>query len=100
MPTLKLIWAPGRDQDVHAAQALAPDAARQWLDEQYVALDCQPLRASGKVLAADKLLVIADAAGEARFADAAYASAYAAAAAGMTGSEHVVIDLPGRTTGY
>ena len=28
---------------------LAHDAARAWLDQQFVALDCEPLRASGKV---------------------------------------------------
>ena len=36
---------------------------RRWLDDQFTALDCEPLRASGKVLLADKVLTVAQAAG-------------------------------------
>ena len=32
---------------------LANDLARKWLDDQFVALECEPLRASGNVLLAD-----------------------------------------------
>jgi hypothetical protein len=39
--------------------AWAPDRARRWLDEQFTANDCEPLRAMGKVLTADKVLVLA-----------------------------------------
>ena len=38
-------------------------AGRRWLDDQFTALDCEPLRASGKVLLADKVLTVAQAAG-------------------------------------
>jgi hypothetical protein len=67
-----------------AGEALpAPDEARRWLDEQFVANDCEPLRASGKVLIADKVLVLASTVGEQRFADdAAWARAYARATLG------------------
>ena len=44
---------------------LAPmsmDEGRRWLDDQFIALDCEPLRPSGKVLLADKVLVVARAA--------------------------------------
>ena len=37
--------------------------ARQWLDEQFTANDCEPLRAMGKVLTADKVVAIAMAIG-------------------------------------
>jgi hypothetical protein len=100
MPTLTLIWAPEQAQTVTVAQALPPEQARGWLDEQYLAFDCAPTRASGKVLVADKLLVIADAAGELQFADTAWAERFAAAATGSTGRDLVTIDLPGRSVGY
>jgi len=45
------------------ATAWAPDVARRWLDDQFVALECEPLRVSGKVLSADKVLAVADALG-------------------------------------
>ncbi len=34
-------------------EPMAPDVARQWLDEQFTQLECEPLRASGKLLLAD-----------------------------------------------
>ena len=46
-------FAPGREVEIalHAdTPAMAVDDARRWLDEQFVANDCEPLRASGKVL--------------------------------------------------
>lgn len=39
------------------------DEARRWLDDQFMANDCEPLRASGKVLTADKVLAVASALG-------------------------------------
>jgi DNA-directed RNA polymerase beta' subunit len=42
---------------------VAAGAARKWLDDQFVANDCEPLRASGKVLTADKLVAVAGAIG-------------------------------------
>ena len=44
---------------------MSHEAARVWLDEQFTRLDCEPLRASGKVLTADKVLVVTQAAGPA-----------------------------------
>ena len=50
---------------LHADEAAMPNEdARRWLDEQFVANECEPLRASGKVLTADKVLALAQAAGE------------------------------------
>ncbi len=45
---------------LHADEAQpAADEARRWLDEQFVANDCEPLRPSGKVLTADKVMALA-----------------------------------------
>jgi hypothetical protein len=41
----------------------APDVGRRWLEDQFIANDCEPLRASGKVLSADKVLAVATALG-------------------------------------
>ena len=40
-----------------------PDAGRRWLEDQFIANECEPLRASGKVLTADKVLAVATALG-------------------------------------
>ncbi len=100
MPTLKLIWGPDQEQNITTHTSLPKDEARMWLDQQYVAFDCAPTRASGKVLVADKLLVVADAAGPKQFADAAWAEQFTAAAAAMTARDLLTIDLPGRSVGY
>lgn len=60
-----------------ASADLADDEARRWLDDEFVANDCEPLRASGKVLIADKVLVLAGTVGAPRFAnDSAWAAAF------------------------
>ncbi|MFO1292456.1 MAG: hypothetical protein U1F07_05180 [Rubrivivax sp.] len=73
---------------------LASDEARRWLDEQFVANDCEPLRASGKVLTADKVLALAAAVGAERFAqDAAWAAAFARAVTAALGRPVVRVDV-------
>lgn len=80
---------------------LAPDQARRWLDEQFLANDCEPLRASGKVLTADKLVVIAEAIGQRRFEqDEALRLAFARAAVGALARSVVRIDVDARSVTY
>jgi hypothetical protein len=100
MPNIRVNWGEGRESTLSVDAALPAAEARAWLDEQYLTLGCEPLRASGKVLVADKLISIVDAAGEALFADAAWAERFAAAATGSTGRERVDIDLPTRALRY
>ncbi|WP_019561265.1 MULTISPECIES: hypothetical protein [Caldimonas] len=69
------------------------EEARQWLDAEFVAHECEPLRASGKVLIVDKLLSIAQAVGPAQFRQADWAQAYARAALGATGRSHLRVDV-------
>lgn len=74
------------------------EAARRWLDEQFVANDCEPLRASGKVLTVDKLLAIAASVGRQRFdADPAFGAAYAHAALAALDRQLVRIDVEAGT---
>lgn len=93
-------FGPDDDRTFHVDALRDASEARAWLDEQFVELDCEPLRASGKVLLADKLLAVAEAAGPALFADAAWADTFARVAAGATGRNTVHIDVPARTVNY
>ena len=88
-------FAHGREfvLPVTSADAMRPDDARRWLDEQFVANECEPLRASGKVLTADKLLALADTVGPARFeSDPAWAD-YARATLAALDRATVEVDV-------
>ncbi|PXW96674.1 hypothetical protein C7444_106196 [Sphaerotilus hippei] len=91
-------------QQVHRLPVEAPmssEAARAWLDEQYVEMDCVPTRASGKVLVADKLLALADVAGPELFErDPVWSAEYAQAAAGATGRARVLVDVLSGAVSY
>ena len=95
-PMLIVQFAPDRPQEIalHGdAEPMPADAARRWLDAEFVAHDCEPIRASGKVLTADKVLALAAAAGAARFErDEAWAQAFARAALGALGRPLVKVD--------
>lgn len=83
--------------DLHAGtQPLDHAAARQWLDDQFLAFDCEPLRPTGKVLTADKVLALATAAGAAPFErDPVWAQAFARATLGALGRPVVTVDVAG-----
>jgi hypothetical protein len=80
---------------VPAGMPMAPhDEGRRWLDEAFHANQCEPLRASGKVLTADKLLAIAETVGRQRFeTDTAFRDGYARAAIAAMGRPVVRVDL-------
>lgn len=89
--------------DMDEVLPLPPDQARAWLDEQFTALQCEPIRLTGKVLTADKVLCVAQAAGEPRFRDPehqAWAQAYARAASAALAKPVVTVDLTTQTVGY
>jgi hypothetical protein len=96
----------GTDQDhvipVHnEPPLLPPDQARRWLDQEFVANDCEPLRASGKVLIADKVLALASTVGERRFIDdAAWAQAYARATLAALARPVVRVDVSSSAISY
>lgn len=75
-------------------------AARQWLDAQFVALECEPLRASGKLLLADKVVVVAREAGVKHFSDATWGAAFAAAASAALGKPRVQVDADALSLSY
>jgi hypothetical protein len=86
--------------DLASAPAMPPDEARRWLDEQFTQLGCEPLRPTGKLLTADKVLVIAQAAGAALFADAAWGQSFAQAASAALGKPVVRVDVQAMAVSY
>ena len=75
--------------------------ARRWLDEQFLAHECEPLRASGKLLTADKVLAVADAIGPRRFGeDAALRLEFARAVTAALARPVVRIDVDARSVTY
>jgi hypothetical protein len=85
--------SPTVQMDLNEVQPLPHDLARVWLDDQFAQMDCAPLRPTGKLLTADKILVVAQAAGPARFADPVWAQAFARAASAALAKPVVHIDL-------
>ncbi|HSO45929.1 MAG TPA: hypothetical protein VLQ47_10490 [Rhodoferax sp.] len=79
---------------------LTHDAARAWLDQQFTTLDCEPLRASGKVLTADKVLVVTQAAGSALLGDAKWSADYVAAVSAALGKPMIRVDVPAMAITY
>lgn len=83
-------------QEVHLPvhQDMTPTEARQWLDAQFVELDCEPVRASGKVLVADKILAIAATVSLAQLQDEKWGEAFATAVVAATGKPTVRVNIP------
>lgn len=86
--------------DLEGQAPMRNDEARQWLDAQFVALECEPLRASGKVLTADKVLTVALAAGADRFADPVWSMDFARATSAALGKSVVRVDVPSMAITY
>jgi hypothetical protein len=85
---------------VDEAAAMAPDVARVWLDAQFTELECEPLRASGKVLTADKVLRVTEAAGEALFSNEKWAADYVRAVHAALARPMIRVDVPAMTVTY
>ena len=86
--------------DLHVASPMPSDAARRWLDAQFTQMGCAPLRPTGKLLTADKVVVVAEAAGPEKFADASWAQEFARAATAALGKPLVNIDVPSLSISY
>ena len=89
--------------DLEEVQPMPHDLARHWLDEQFTFLGCEPIRPTGKVLTADKILCVAEAAGEGRFRDAAHrpwAMAFARAASAALAKPVGSVDVPKQSLTY
>ncbi len=74
--------------------------AREWLDAQFVAFGSEPLRPTGKLLLADKVLVVARDAGAQKFNDAEWGAQFARAASAALARPVVSIDLGAMAVSY
>jgi len=81
--------------DLDEVQPMPHDVARGWLDDQFTRLGCEPLRPTGKVLTADKVLCVAQAGGAAMFADSRWAAEFSRAASAALAKPVVHVDVPG-----
>ena len=86
--------------DLEGVVPLSNEEARRWLDSEFVRLDCEPLRPSGKVLLADKVLVVARDAGVSRLGDREWLGQFARAVTAALSRPVVRIDLQGITIAY
>jgi hypothetical protein len=79
------------DSDLIAA---TEEEAYRWLDEQWDALGCEPVRPTGKVLLLDKVLGIARGGGEHRFVEnGAWARSFARSVARLLERPVVLVDV-------
>ena len=92
--------SPPVRMDLNEVQPLPHDLARVWLDDQFAQMDCAPLRPTGKLLTADKVLVVAQTAGRVRFADPTWAQAFARAASAALAKPVVHIDVAAMSISY
>lgn len=99
---VRVLLADDQEFSFHpeGAPAMSPDTARGWLDAQFVQLGCAPLRPTGKVLLADKVLVVAQSAGPSLLGDSAWGADFARAVTAALGKPVVRIQVPAMTVSY
>ncbi len=79
---------------------ISDDEARAWLTQEYDDFGCEPSNPVGKVLAVDKVLSVARAAGPGLFADPQWAGTFAKAAIASLKRPVIRIDIEGMTIGF
>lgn len=89
-------WRFDLDQEAPMSNA----EGRDWLDAQFTQLGSEPLRPTGKLLLADKVLVVARDAGASRLDDPQWGRAFARAASAALAKPVVRIDLGAMTVSY
>lgn len=74
------------------------EKAQQWFAEKWEELECEPLRASGKVLVLDRILGVTDALGYPYLRGHREAmDTLATQCVAALGSSRIIVDLPGLT---
>ena len=79
--------------DLNEVQPMPHDVARWWLDDQFTQMGCEPLRPTGKLLTADKVVVVAQAGGMTKFNDPKWAQEFARATSAALGKPVVHVDV-------
>ncbi|GAB2832142.1 hypothetical protein GCM10027276_37950 [Comamonas piscis] len=83
-----------------STEAMSNEDGRRWLDKEFLRMDCEPLRASGKVLIVDKVVVVAKAAGAQLLGDAQWLAQFARASVGAVGRPTVVVNTKAMTASF
>ena len=86
--------------DLDPAAPMGNAEARDWLDAQFTQLGSEPLRPTGKLLLADKVLVVARDAGATLLSDAKWGHEFARAVSGALAKPVVRIDLGAMSVSY
>ena len=86
--------------ELDSAAPMTNAEGREWLDAQFTQLGSEPLRPTGKLLLADKVLVVARDAGARLLDDAEWGPAFARAASAALGKPVVRIDVGAMTMSY
>jgi hypothetical protein len=95
-----VVFDRSRDYELIAHAGASREEANRWLDAQWEALECEPTNPMGKVLVLDRILGIAQYAGEKRFATPGeWAKQYADAVATVLERPVVRVDVANRVVG-
>ena len=86
--------------ELDGVEPMAHEDARRWLDNEFIRMECEPLRASGKVLMADKVLTVAAAAGAAMLGDRAWLADFARATSAALARPVVRVDVQSMTINF
>lgn len=86
--------------DLEEVQPMPHDVARWWLDDQFNRLGCDPMRPTGKLLLADRVICVARAAGAEMFADGKFLGEFARASSAALAKPVVRVDVPSMTVSY
>ena len=79
---------------INKQKVLSCEQAKQWLESQCVQLKAAPLRDTGPMRTADKIIAVALAAGQQRYiSDVEFTHSYAGAAAGILACASLKIDV-------
>ena len=102
--TVIVSFAPDREYELRIAASDKPlpteQEGEQWLSQQFEEFGCKPRSMVGKVLALDRILEVARAAGAKRFeGDFGWAERYACAVLAILDRASVRVDLDENTVG-
>ena len=86
--------------ELDGVEPMAHEDARRWLDNEFTRMECEPLRASGKVLMANKVLTVAAAAGAPMLGDRAWMADFARATSAALARPVVRVDVQSMTINY
>ena len=97
---VSVVFDATREYEIHAHPMASREEANNWLDEQWLILECEPSNPMGKVLLLDKIYSIARYGSEKRFTTAdEWSRQFANAVCTVLDRPAVRIDIANRTVG-